>query len=65
MIQLQVLNKILQEGDSSILLLNNFDESYFSDYVGEYRFITSHLNQYGKVPDLVTFLASFNTFDVI
>lgn len=65
MIQLQLLNKILQEGDASIITLNNLDESFFSDYIGEFRFIKSHLEQYGKVPDQITFLSSFRDFDVV
>lgn len=65
MIQLQLLNKILQDGDASIITLNNLDESFFSDYVGEFRFIRTHLDQYGKVPDQFTFLSTFRDFDVV
>ena len=65
MIQLQLLDKILQEGDASIITLNNLDESFFSDYIGEFRFIRTHLDQYGKVPDQFTFLSTFRDFDVV
>ena len=37
MIQAQVLNKILQNKDSSIITLNNLTVDYFSDYVEEFR----------------------------
>ena len=65
MIQLQVLNKIIKDCDSSILLLNNLTQEYFSDYPNEYNFITSHLNSYGKVPDQITFLNKFPNFVLI
>ena len=56
MIQLQVLNKILQTGDASLITLNNLDVGYFSEYPKEFNFIKSHLDQYGNVPDLSTFV---------
>ena len=43
MVQLQMLNKILKDKDSSLLLLNNLSADYFSDYPNEYNFIKSHL----------------------
>lgn len=65
MIQLQFLNRLLQAHDSSLLLVNNFSDEYFSDYLSEYRFIKSHLDTYGSVPDPTTFLHSFPSFDWI
>lgn len=65
MIQLQVLNKILQDNDSSFLINNNLDREYFSDYADEFDFVKSHVEQYGKVPDQVTFLTAFPQFDII
>lgn len=65
MIQLQALNKIIQTGDVGILLMNNIDESFFSDYKDEYKYITSFINQYGKAPDKYTFLNRFPDFDII
>lgn len=65
MIQLQVLNRVIQSGDASFLLSNNITNEFFSDYPTEYEFIKTHLNNYGKVPDQATFLASFPEFDVI
>ena len=65
MIQLQFLNKLLQSGDFSIVILNNLDNSYFSDYKNEFDFIVSHYNEYGRVPDKETFLSEFNNFDFI
>lgn len=65
MIQLQVLNRIIQKQDSSILLLNNLNQDYFSDYPNEYNFINNHLSQYGKIPDQVSFLSKFPEFTVL
>ena len=65
MIQLQVLNRVLQARDSSLLLVNNFSEEFFSDYLPEYRYIKSHQDKYGDVPDSATFLNSFPSFDYI
>lgn len=65
MIQAQALNAIIQRHDASIIIANNLNEEFFSDYVLEYRFICEHLRKYGTPPDEVTFLARFPDFDVI
>ena len=65
MVQLQVLNAIINNQDSSILLLNNLNGEYFSDYLNEYEFIKRHLAEYGKVPDQISFLDKFPNFEVI
>lgn len=65
MIQEQVLNKILQDRDSSIITLNNLTADYFSDYVDEYSFIYNHVQKYSVVPDMATFLNVFPDFSVI
>ena len=46
MIQEQMLSKILNTKDSSIITLNNLGVEYFSDYVTEFNFIKNHLNQH-------------------
>ena len=65
MIQLQVLNKILKDKDSSMIVLNNLTEDYFSEYSDEFNFIKNHLDRYGYVPDLESFLNRFSDFEVI
>ena len=65
MIQLQFLNELLDSRDSSLILINNIDESFFSDYVSEFRYIKNHIDQYGQIPDKATFLSSFPDFDLI
>lgn len=65
MIQLQVLNKILKEKDSSIITLNSLNSDYFSEYVDEFNFIKDHLYSYGNIPDMETFINAFDNFTVI
>ena len=65
MIQLQVLNKILSTKDASFLLVNNLNDEFFSDYKEEFKFIKQHLDQYGYIPDITTFLSKFPDFDHI
>ena len=56
MIQIQTISYLLQTKDSSLLLINNINEEFFSDYVEEYKFIKEHLNEYGTIPDTISFL---------
>lgn len=65
MIQLQMLNRILQSKNTALITVNNLTDDYFSDYREEFDFIKNHLDQYGNVPDLETFLNRFTNFDVI
>lgn len=65
MIQLQVLNKIIRDKDTSFITLNNLNDDYFSDYVDEFNFIKNHLDRYGNIPDSVTFVNRFPDFTVI
>lgn len=65
MIQAQVLNKIIQSKDTSIITLNNLGTEFFSDYKDEFCFIRNHLTRYGNVPDMETFLNAFPDFQVI
>lgn len=64
MIQEQFLNALLSTQDSSLLTLNNLNKEFFTDYEAEYEFIINHLNLYGNIPDLNTFVAEFPNFDV-
>ena len=65
MIQEQVLNKIIQDRDSSIVTLNNLSVDYFSDYKDEFSFIKNHITKYSVTPDMETFLSNFPDFQVI
>lgn len=65
MIQLQMLNYLLSSRDASLITVNNLTDKYFSEYKNEFLFIKTHLDKYGNIPDLTTFLTSFPDFDVI
>lgn len=60
-----MLNKILDTKDSSIITLNNLTSEFFSDYVKEFDFIKTHLQQYSIIPDKETFLSVFPDFDIM
>lgn len=65
MIQLQILSRILQTGDDSILEKNLITRDYFVGYEQEYDFIKDHKNKYGNVPDKVTFLSTFPDIELV
>ena len=65
MIQLQMLNKILDTKDSSIITMNNLNNDYFSDYKDEFNYIKNHFNLYGSICDKETFLNKFPNFELI
>jgi replicative DNA helicase len=65
MIQEQVLNHIIDSKDSSLIILNRLDDSFFPNYKNEWNYIVNHFNTYGNIPDKETFLASFPDFDLI
>lgn len=65
MIQEQVLNHILNTKDSSLIILNRLDDSFFPNYKNEWNYIINHFNTYGVIPDKESFLNSFPDFDLI
>lgn len=65
MIQLQALNYILNTNNTTFITSNNLNEEFFSDYPQEFEYISNHIKNYDKVPDILTFLDKFPNFDVI
>ena len=65
MVQLQTINKILQNSDMSIVINNALDSTYFEPYSDEYDFISDHYEKYHKVPDKETFLEKFPDFTFV
>ena len=65
MIQLQFLNWLLKYQDASVLTANRIDDSYFSEMKAEYLYIKEHCEQFGKIPDQITFASKFPKFDFI
>lgn len=64
MVQLQILNKVLQDKNIGLLTQNNLDRKFFRNYSEEYHFITEHYNRYKTVPDVQTVLAKFPDFEI-
>ena len=65
MVELQILNKILEDKSDSILTLNNITEDYFVEYKEEYKYIQEHKQKYGNIPDKETFVSVFTEFEFI
>ena len=65
MVQVQILSKILNTKDFSIVEKNLLGVEYFTGYEEEFKYIQEHYNKYGKVPDSITFLEKFPDFDII
>ena len=63
--QLQVLNKVLQTKDFSLIELNNLTEDFFFNYRAEFNYIKNHYEKYQSVPDKLTFISIFPEFDII
>lgn len=62
-VQIQILSKIINTNDYSIIENNFLTEEYFDGFLNEYNFIKRHIAQYGNVPDKTTFLANFPNFE--
>ena len=60
--QFQIINKILQTKDYSLVTLNNLTAEHFFNYKAEYEFIKAHYDTYQTVPDRLTFLNNFPDF---
>ena len=65
MVSLQIINKVLQTQDISLLEENQITRDYFPEYEEEIDFILKHYNEYGNIPDKATFIAQFPDFEFI
>lgn len=65
MVALQVISKVLNTKDWSLIDKNMLTEEYFVGYEQEYNFIRNHYLQYGNIPDVSSFLSSFPDFEVL
>ena len=63
--QFQLLNKILKNGDFSVVIQNNLTSEHFFGFVKEFEFIRKHYETYKAVPDRLTFLDAFPDFDIV
>lgn len=64
MVESQILNKVLNSQDMSIILDNCLENDYFPSYKDEFDFILHHFKNYGQIPDKTTFLSNFPNFDL-
>lgn len=59
-VEIQVISKILTSNDpDEINTLCAYDESYYSVYKDQIKFILDHRAKYNQVPDLLTFQSEF------
>lgn len=65
MVQLQIISKIINTKNFSIVEDNLLTEEYFVGYEDEFNFIKNHVDKYGAVPDEATFIAKFPDFEVV
>ena len=66
MVQLQIISKIIQTGNASILFDNLInDDEHFIGYTDELHFIQDHIDTYGNVPDKATFLSKFPETELV
>lgn len=63
MVALQILNKVLQTADDSIIDDNMLTVEHFLGCEEEFKFIREHKEKYGNVPDKETFLSRFPNFE--
>lgn len=63
--QLQLLNKIIQTKDYSIISTHNLTVDQFYNYPDEFNFIQNHFKAYQTVPDKLTFTEAFPDFDFV
>lgn len=64
-VQLQLINKILNTQDFSIISKNDLTDDLFFNYKAEFNYIKNHFKKYQVVPDKLTFLEVFPDFDCL
>ena len=65
MISLQILSKIINTKDYSIILDNELTTEHFIGFENEFTFIQKHYEEYGNVPDSATFISNFPEFEFV
>ena len=65
MVQIQIISKILETHDISILDDNLLTADYFTELPEEIAFIIKHNEDYNQVPDKLTFLSKFPDFELV
>ena len=65
MIELQIINKVLQDKSIDLLMLNDITSEYFVEHKVELEFILEHYTKYNNAPDKETFFEKFPDFNSI
>jgi len=63
MVELQLINKILEEKSLNVLKRNNLDENHFNIEQDKIEYIIDHFKRWGRVPDFATFMEKFPDFE--
>lgn len=64
-VELQIISKVINTGNYSIIEDNLLTEEYFVGYEAEFNFIVNHYKEYNNVPDKVTFLSKFPDIELV
>lgn len=59
LVELQLINRIIQSRDFSVVTRNGLTDKYFLQFKDEFNFIVEHYKNYGSVPDVLTFKYKF------
>lgn len=62
-VQIQAITQIIESGSLDWVIDNGITEKYFDGYREEFKYILDHYNQYGNVPDRLTFQDKFREFE--
>lgn len=67
MVEWQIICKVLDTQDYSLIEDNDITEDYFTGtgYEEEFKFIREHYKKYGNVPDKATFLSKFREVEFV
>lgn len=65
MVAEQIISRVLNTSDDSIITDNMLTREYFLEFQDEFDFIFEHKEKYGNIPDKETFLAKFPEFEII
>lgn len=65
MVELQLLNKVLNEHSMNVIVINGLTADHFPEYKTEFEYILNHHNKYGNVPDRETIAIEFPDFDFL
>ena len=61
-VEIQAINKILKDKSLDLINKEGLEPTYFLSNKEQVDFIIEHKNQYGVIPDVVTFSNTFKDF---